>query len=59
MNIYINIDSTQFKSRASLVKAKQTKPSTDALKKAKKIIGYKQKGHYMVALTEGCSSTSD
>ena len=59
MNIYINIDSTQFKSRASLVKAKQTKPSTDALKKAKEIIGYKQEGHYMVALTKDCSSTSD
>lgn len=57
MNIYI--DSTQFKPRASLVKARETEPSIDALRKAKKIVGYKQEGHYMVALTKEHLNTPD
>ena len=50
MTISIKITPNHFKSRASLVKAKETKPSKDSITKSKEVIGYRKQGHYMVAI---------
>lgn len=51
MNISIKIDQEKFRTRKSLVVAKK-EPSEKSKKNKKKIIGYKQDGHYFVAVTK-------
>lgn len=46
----IKIDQKKFQSRSSLVTPKKNEPTIELKKNAQKIIGYKQEGHYFVAI---------